>query len=256
MCLREVRAVHSMIRSRASSTNGAQTVAPPSRPVIEAVRSTLRLIQVRLRIPAILVISAVIAGQWDVICNYWDKLARRSTERGAASHPVSNDTEYFCPMDPGVVSDWPGKCGICNMALVRRKKGEAVALPDGVVARMQISPYRIQLAGIRTEPLAYRPLQRHWETAGIGRRSGDAFLVPIEIPVHVAPWISESQPARVHCRDFPSDVAIVGQLYISSQGKEQGGDREATVTVADSPGRLSPGKIVDITLSVPAAELE
>ncbi len=55
-------------------------------------------------------------------------------------------------MDPGIVSDWPGKCGICNMALVRRKRGEAVALPDGVIARMQLSPYRIQLAGIQTSP--------------------------------------------------------------------------------------------------------
>ena len=72
--------------------------------------------------------------------------------RAPRSSAVSADTEYFCPMDPGVVSDWPGRCGICNMALVRRKRGEAVALPDGVVARMQLSPYRIQLAGIQTAP--------------------------------------------------------------------------------------------------------
>ena len=30
----------------------------------------------------------------------------------------------FCPMDPGVLSDWPGKCSICYMALVRREKGD------------------------------------------------------------------------------------------------------------------------------------
>ena len=59
---------------------------------------------------------------------------------------VSNDTEFFCSMDPGVVSEWPAVCPVCNMDLVRRKKGEAVVLPEGVVARMQFSPYRIQLA--------------------------------------------------------------------------------------------------------------
>src|SRR5262245_2448579 len=155
-----------MITSRTSSPNGPREVSPRSRSVLETVRSTFKLIQVRLRIPAILVISAVVVGRWDVICNYWDRLTRRLTERVATSQPVSNNTEYFCPMDPGVVSDWPGKCGICNMALVRRKRGEAVALPDGVVARMPISAYRIQLAGMRTVPLPYQQLTRTYENAG------------------------------------------------------------------------------------------
>ena len=108
-------------------------------------------------IPAVLVVSALVIGRWDVIRNYWDRLTRSVPGERGASPAVSNDTEYFCPMDPGVVSDWPGKCGICNMALVRRKRGEAVALPDGVVARMQVSPYRVQLAGIRTAPCGFRP---------------------------------------------------------------------------------------------------
>ena len=70
-------------------------------------------------------------------------------------------------MDPGVLSDWPGRCGVCNMALVRRKKGEAAMLPDGVVARMQLSPYRVQLAGIRTAAAEFRPLAREWSTSGL-----------------------------------------------------------------------------------------
>src|SRR6516165_705463 len=100
-------------------------------------------------------------------------------------------------MAPGMVADWPGRCGICNMGLVRRKRGEAVALPDGVVARMQISPYRIQLAGIRTAPLTYQPLMRACETAGIVHRSGTEVFVPVEIPARSAPWISDGQAAEV-----------------------------------------------------------
>jgi hypothetical protein len=42
------------------------------------------------------------------------------------------------------------------MDLIPRKKADAVLLPEGVVARMQLSPYRVQLAGIRTVPVEQR----------------------------------------------------------------------------------------------------
>src|SRR5262245_7137868 len=105
---------------------------------------------------------AVVAA-WPLARNYWDKLAR--TPPAAAA--VSPDTEYWCPMCPGVVSDWPGKCPVCSMVLVRRQKGEMTPLPDGVVARVQLSPYRIQLAGIRTVPVEFRPLEYEVTAAGL-----------------------------------------------------------------------------------------
>jgi hypothetical protein len=142
------------------------------------VRSALRLARVRLRIPLVLVIAAIVVGRWDVIRNHWDKLTRSIPADSIASHPVSTDTEYFCPMDPGVVSDWPGRCGVCNMALVRRKRGEAVALPDGVVARMQLSPYRIQLAGIQTTPAGFQPLMRECESSGVVSRDTEGARPP------------------------------------------------------------------------------
>ena len=131
--------------------------------------SAFRLAEVRLRIPIVLVIAALVVGRWDVLRNYWDRLTRRSTVESIAQHAISSDTEYFCPMDPGIVSDWPGRCGVCNMVLVRRKRGEAMMLPDGVVARMQLSPYRVQLAGIQTSPVDYRPLEREWRATGLDR---------------------------------------------------------------------------------------
>jgi hypothetical protein len=39
------------------------------------------------------------------------------------------------------------------MDLITRKKSDAKLLPEGVVSRMQFSPYRIQLAGVRTIPV-------------------------------------------------------------------------------------------------------
>ena len=139
--------------------------------------SALKLAQVRLRVPIVLLVAALVVGRWEFIRNYWDRLTRGTLTESIALHAVSADTEYFCPMDPGVVSDWPGRCGICNMTLVRRKRGEALALPDGVVARMQLSPYRVQLAGIQTAPAKFQPLVREFESSGVVARTGEVATV-------------------------------------------------------------------------------
>src|SRR5262249_15752835 len=130
-------------------------------------RSALDMVEVRLRLPIVLILAAIVVGQWDLIRNYWSRLTRVIHPESIALQAVSSDTEYFCPMDPGVISDWPTKCGVCNMSLVRRKRGEAVAMPDGVVARMQLSPNRIQLAGIQTAPASFRALALEYESTGL-----------------------------------------------------------------------------------------
>ncbi|MFM7057765.1 MAG: heavy metal-binding domain-containing protein [Planctomycetota bacterium] len=109
----------------------------------------LQFLHVRLRFVTIVLISAVIMVQWDRLQSLIGVLFSRVTGRHPASE-IAADHEYFCPMDPGVLSAWPAICSICNMDLVPRKKGDAELLPEGVVARMQISPYRIQLSGLRT----------------------------------------------------------------------------------------------------------
>ncbi|MGH8165487.1 MAG: heavy metal-binding domain-containing protein, partial [Rhodanobacteraceae bacterium] len=106
----------------------------------------LRAVQVRLRFALVLVAAFLFVGKWDVLRNYWETLTSSMAEKPLAG-AVSPDTEYFCPMCPGVIAEWPSKCSVCNMPLVRRLKGEAVQLPDGVLSRMQLSPYRVQLAG-------------------------------------------------------------------------------------------------------------
>src|SRR5262245_8068810 len=66
------------------------------------VRQAVRLTEVRLRVPIVLVVAAVVVGRWDVIRNYWDRLTHRTPVESLAGRAVSSDTEYFCPMDPGV----------------------------------------------------------------------------------------------------------------------------------------------------------
>lgn len=114
----------------------------------------LRGLEVRLRFLIVLGLLAGLMAGWPWLRGGWERFRSNWHRPGAAA--VSGDTEFFCPMDPGVLSAWPAICPICNMDLIPRKKSDAVLLPEGVVARMQISPYRVQLAGIRTVPVATR----------------------------------------------------------------------------------------------------
>ncbi len=52
------------------------------------------------------------------------------------------------------------------MPLSKRKKGQAEDLPEGVTARVQLAPYRVAQAGIRTAEIAYEPLAETVTTVG------------------------------------------------------------------------------------------
>ena len=118
----------------------------------------LTLVQVRFRFLIIVLIAAAIVSRWTTLQSLWDRWIWNSTS-ATANSGVSGAHEYFCPMDDGVLSTWPAICPICNMDLVPRRKTDAQMLPEGVVARMQLTPYRIQLGGIRTTAVEAKDLQ-------------------------------------------------------------------------------------------------
>jgi hypothetical protein len=246
-----------MTRIVPGSAPDARSTSRGTGPIWQRVGSVLKLAQVRLRIPIVLVVAALVVGRWELIRNYWDRLTRGTLTESIALHAVSADTEYFCPMDPGVVSDWPGRCGICNMTLVRRKRGEAVALPDGVVARMQLSPYRIQLAGIQTAPTKFQSLMREFESSGLVARAGNAATVLLEIPARQAPWITEGLTANVTCTDLPGHDALAGRAQaverLSSDGSEY---LRTTIAVTDPSHALRAGMIAVVRIMIPMAALE
>jgi hypothetical protein len=237
---------------------GADRDGPaPTGGVLGRFRPAFRLLRVRLRIPAILLASAFVAGQWGEIRNRWDKLTRPRGSDDAAMHAVTSGVEYFCPMDPGVVAAWPGRCGVCHMALVARKKGDATMLPDGVIARMQLSPYRVQLAGILTAPADFRPLLRTREAAGVVDRRGDRPLVRAEVAARRAPWIAAGQEAEVRCRDLPELGPRVGRVEAVERRLLDGFETlRVEVGLGDDAGELRPGMVADVTFRVPEAELE
>lgn len=117
----------------------------------------------RLRFIAVLVAIGAVITQWDVLSAHYDKWTRRTTPSAAT------DVEWFCPMDPTIIRDNPReKCPICRMPLSKRKKAPAQteALPAGVVNRVQISPYRVVLAGIHTFRVDHQPLSKEITAVG------------------------------------------------------------------------------------------
>jgi hypothetical protein len=217
--------------------------------------SFLKLVQVRLRIPAVLIAAGLVVGNWDAVRNRWDAWTRPASVDRTAAHAVSTNTEYFCPMDPGVLSDWPGKCGICNMGLVRRKKGDATPLPSGVVARMQISPYRVQLAGVETLPVDYRPLARSLTAGGAIHRDGDRATLRVQLSTRDAGWVVAGAKAAVSADDIPERKPWDGRVEAVEPASQDGKRPAEAVVVVDDPAReLQPGAFARATIERPAAE--
>jgi Cu(I)/Ag(I) efflux system membrane fusion protein len=120
----------------------------------------------RLRFIAILIAIGGVIAYWDTLNAYYEKWTRPLL---GAETAVSPDTEYWCPMHPTIVRDHPDKCPICAMPLSKRKKGdksEEEALPPGVRQRVQITPYKVAVAGIETAEIGYRPLTK--DIAAVG----------------------------------------------------------------------------------------
>jgi RND family efflux transporter MFP subunit len=119
---------------------------------------------VRLRFLFILGAIGLVLVKWDELVDGYEKYVRPTAAAGGAGP----DHEFFCPMHPTVVRDTnKEKCPICFMPLSKRKKGEQTdePLPAGTVSRVQLTPYRVVLAGIRTVPVGYQPLTKDLVTA-------------------------------------------------------------------------------------------
>src|SRR5262249_36563200 len=159
----------------------------------------------RLLIPVAAVVLLV--GGWPTLQVYWDKLTRSP----AAAHPVSGDTEYWCPMCPGVVSDWPSKCPVCHMTLVRREKGDMTPLPDGVAARVQLTPSRLQLAGIRTAVVEYRRLEHTVTVSGLLEPASEGtarFVLVGDLDPNAAALLKPGEEMEVVCDALPGETFV------------------------------------------------
>ncbi|HJZ93257.1 MAG TPA: efflux RND transporter periplasmic adaptor subunit [Gemmataceae bacterium] len=196
----------------------------------------------------------LLIAYWPWVRNHWDRLTGSRTGLDAA---VSLDTEYWCPMCPGVLSDWPARCPVCHMDLVRRKKGEPVPLPDGVVARMQFTPYRVQLAGIRTAPAEFRPLA--WEATCGGRLEAsrsERLEVKVDVPRDGLAAVRPGLTADVEC-DARSGEKFRGRVQVAGPDVDpQTQTIRVLLTVDDERQELRPGLFVTVRFRVPLTRLD
>ena len=125
-------------------------------------RMVVKVVELRLRFIALMAATGLVFAYWDTLWNYYDKWARPVGDHVAAA----SDIEYYCPMHPSVVRDAPGNCPICGMPLSKRKKSQKEELPEGVTARVQLAPFRVTQAGIRTAEITYEPLVETVTTVG------------------------------------------------------------------------------------------
>ena len=122
----------------------------------------VKVVELRLRFVALMAITGLAFAYWDTFANRFDTWMRPASGRAVAGLLI----EYYCPMHPSVIQGEPGQCPICGMPLARRAKGEKAALPEGVTARVQLAPFRISQAGIRTAEVGYAPLVQTLTTVG------------------------------------------------------------------------------------------
>jgi Cu(I)/Ag(I) efflux system membrane fusion protein len=196
----------------------------------------------RLRFIGILFAIGALILYWDSLVAVYEKWTRPST---GAEQAASSEYDYFCPMHPQVVTDKPNeKCPICFMNLSRRKKGEAAgpeALPPGVVSRIQLSPYKVVTAGIRTWDVKYEPLVKRIETVGsVEFDERKLRRIPSNVKGRIDKLIVNVTGQIVHAGDelasvYSPDVVTTVQNLLDAQ---QSGNREDVVAMAAERLRL------------------
>src|SRR5437588_6156669 len=118
--------------------------------------SVFKVILARLRFVAVFLVAALVVGYWDTIKTQFDKWTRPKAAPDALQ--TAAEVEFYCPMHPNVVRQVPRQCPVCGMPLVKRLRGEQTSLPQDVLARVQLTPQRIALAGITTQVIEARSL--------------------------------------------------------------------------------------------------
>ncbi len=88
---------------------------------------------------------------------------------GAQSEQQQSQKDYYtCPMHPSVISDRPGACPVCGMALVKKSPQQEMASEEMEnIYAVSLSPTQRVLANVATEPVFRRALSREIEAVGV-----------------------------------------------------------------------------------------
>ncbi len=96
-----------------------------------------------------------------------------SKEENHKNHTDSSATAeakevYTCPMHPSVISDRPGACPVCGMALVKKSAQQDVSKEElQNLEHVSLSPTQRVLANVATMPVEKMPLTKMIDVVGI-----------------------------------------------------------------------------------------
>ena len=75
---------------------------------------------------------------------------------------------YTCPMHPSVVSDRPGACPVCGMALVKKTAQAGMSVEQTAsLAAVSLSPSQRVLANVSTSPVTRRNIEKTISAVGV-----------------------------------------------------------------------------------------
>jgi hypothetical protein len=232
-----------------------KSVAPASQPSVPGrLHFIWQIVYVRLRFVIIIAAAFAVVANWDAIRTVW----RKSTKQLpiARSVPLSDrlDVEFWCPMCPGVLSEMPAKCPVCNMRLVERKRGEAIPAPDGSLARMHQSPYRVQLAGMQTAMVEFRPLVHEIVSGGLVQAAdvGGKTIVHAEINQRDSGHIRINDRVKATCDRLPRAHPMMGRVSDIQSG--QLGRVTVAIEIDDNRLELRAGDYVGVRFATPISD--
>lgn len=232
------------------------TPSVPSHTWRQSAAAAGRVVIARLRFILLLGAIVLLVAIWPTLRNYYDRLTLPTPANAA----ISSDTEYWCPMCPGVVSEWPTKCPVCHMSLIRRLKGEMTPLPDGVVARVQLSPYRVQLAGVRTSQVDYLPLTDEIVLAGLiepdsrNGTTGSRWILKADIVDRHAGWLQIGQVVELRCDGAAGGRFTAQIVEIGQRGKSNARFLPVQLEVDDPRRELRSGMYLAGVVRLPLAQ--
>ena len=117
-----------------------------------------------MRYHSLLFLLAACLVLWSGACS-----TQQGEKHGDADSSAATDKDvYTCPMHPSVVSDHPGACPVCGMALVKKSTEAALSKGDEAMLRtVSLSASQRVMANISTVPAMRRAMGRSISAVGV-----------------------------------------------------------------------------------------